>query len=41
MQYVAIHNAFRNDILRIDTAALESAKGRQGLDATIERLPVF
>jgi Hemerythrin HHE cation binding domain len=34
---LAVHNAFRNDITRIDTAALESAKGKQGLDATIAR----
>ncbi len=34
---LAIHNAFRKDITRVDTAALESAKGKQGLDATIAR----
>ena len=34
---LAVHNAFRNDMVRIDTAALESAKGKQGLEATIER----
>jgi hypothetical protein len=33
----AIHNAFRNDIVRIDAAALESAKGKKGLATTIER----
>lgn len=33
----AIHNAFRNDIDRIDAAALESAQGKEGLTATIER----
>src|SRR5665647_1393096 len=37
----AIHNAFRNDIQRIDTAALESAKGKQGLDPIIERYRFF
>jgi hypothetical protein len=34
---LAIHNAFRNDIDRIDAAALDSARGKEGLDATIER----
>ena len=34
---VALHNAFRNDIARIDAAALESARGKPGLEATIER----
>jgi hypothetical protein len=34
---VAIHNAFRHDIALIDTAALESARGKPGLDATVER----
>jgi hypothetical protein len=38
---LAIHNAFRNDILRIDAAALESAKGRKGLDAAIGRFRFF
>ena len=38
---LAIHNAFRNDILRIDAAALESAKGRKGLDATVGRFRFF
>lgn len=33
----AIHNAFRNDLKRIDTAALNSARGNEGLVATIER----
>jgi hypothetical protein len=31
------HNAFRNDMTRIDAAALESARGKTGLDADIER----
>jgi hypothetical protein len=34
---VAIHNAFRNDIGMIDAAALGSAQGKPGLDATVER----
>jgi len=34
---VALHNAFRHDIELIDSAALESARGKPGLDATIER----
>jgi len=34
---VAIHNAFRHDIELIDTAALESARGKPGLEATVER----
>lgn len=34
---VAIHNAFRQDITLIDSAALESARGKPGLDATVER----
>ncbi len=38
---LAIHNAFRNDMVRIDAAALELAKGRKGLDATIERFRFF
>jgi len=33
----AVHNAFRHDIDRIDAAALESAQGKEGLAATIER----
>ena len=27
----AIHNAFRNDLERIDAAALDSARGKEGL----------
>jgi hypothetical protein len=34
---VALHNAFRHDIELIDKAALESARGKPGLNATIER----
>jgi hypothetical protein len=37
----AIHNAFRNDLKRIDAAALDSARGREGLAATIERFRFF
>ncbi|MDD2835674.1 MAG: hemerythrin domain-containing protein [Methanothrix sp.] len=33
----AIHNAFRNDMDRIDAAALDSARGIAGLETTIER----
>jgi hypothetical protein len=33
----ALHNAFRRDIELIDTAALESARGRPDLQATLER----
>src|SRR5689334_23470626 len=34
---LAIHNAFRNDMSLIDAAALDSARGKPGLDATVER----
>ena len=38
----AIHNAFRNDIERIDTAAFNAAKGKEGLaDTIIERFQLF
>jgi hypothetical protein len=37
----AIHNAFRNDLMHIDTAALESARGTEGLAGTIERFRFF
>ncbi len=37
----AFHNAFRNDIQRIDTAAFEAAKGTLGLASTIERFLFF
>jgi hypothetical protein len=37
----AIHNAFRNDMERIDSAALESAKGKEGLSGTIGRFRFF
>jgi Hemerythrin HHE cation binding domain len=38
---VAIHNAFRHDMELIDAAALASARGKPGLDATIERFRFF
>jgi len=34
---VAIHNAFRRDIAMIDAAALDSAGGKPGLAATVDR----
>ncbi len=37
----AIHNAFRNDLERIDAAALDSARRKEGLDATIGRFRFF
>jgi hypothetical protein len=37
----AIHNAFRNDLGQIDAAALESARGKEGLAATIGRFRFF
>jgi hemerythrin-like domain-containing protein len=37
----AIHNAFRNDLGRIDAAALDSARGKKGLAAIIERFRFF
>jgi hypothetical protein len=37
----AFHNAFRNDMERIDSAALDSAKGKEGLAVTIERFRFF
>jgi len=38
---MAIHNAFRGDMEIIDTAALDSARGKPGLTATIERFRFF
>jgi hypothetical protein len=35
------HNAFRNDLERIDAAAYDSARGKAGLDATIGRYSFF
>jgi len=37
----AFHNAFRNDMERIDAAALDSARGKGGLAATVERFRFF
>lgn len=37
----AIHNAFRNDMNRIDAAALDSARGKEELETTIERFRFF
>jgi hypothetical protein len=37
----AIHNAFRNDLERIDAAALDYARGKEGLAVTIERFRFF
>jgi hypothetical protein len=34
---LAMHNAFRHDIELIDAAALDSARGKPGLAATVER----
>lgn len=34
---MAIHNAFRRDMKRIDVAALEAARGKPGLEPTVER----
>jgi hypothetical protein len=38
---VALHNAFRRDIEGIDTAALDAARGKPGLSATLERFRFF
>ena len=38
---VAIHNAFRRDIAGIDAAALDAARGKPGLEATVERFRFF
>jgi hypothetical protein len=37
----AFHNAFRNDMMRIDAAAFESAQGKKGLATVIERFRFF
>ena len=37
----AFHNAFRNDLEHIDAAAFNSAKGKEGPDATIGRFRFF
>src|SRR5450432_1775825 len=38
---VAIHNAFRTDMALIDAAALDVARGKPGLEATVERFRFF
>ena len=38
---MAIHNAFRQDMSLIDAAAVDSARGKPGLAATIERFRFF
>jgi len=38
---VAIHNAFRRDLAEIDAAALASARGKPGMEATVERFRFF
>ena len=37
----AFHNAFRNDLKRIDAAAFDAAKGKEGLAGSIERFRFF
>jgi hypothetical protein len=37
----AIHNAFRRDMAIIDAAALDAARGKPGLEATVERFRFF
>jgi hypothetical protein len=34
---LAFHNAFRNDLMHIDAAASDAAKGKEGLTASLER----
>jgi hypothetical protein len=38
---MAIHNAFRADVAQIDAAALDTARGKTGLEPTIERVRFF
>jgi hypothetical protein len=38
---VALHNAFRRDMAAIDAAALDAARGKPGLAATVERFRFF
>ena len=38
---MAIHNAFRRDMAMIDAAALDAARGKPGLEGTIERFRFF
>ena len=38
---MAFHNAFRRDMAIIDAAALDSARGKPGLEATVERFRFY
>ncbi|MGZ8884784.1 MAG: hemerythrin domain-containing protein [Halobacteriota archaeon] len=38
---MAFHNAFRNDMEQVDTAALDSARGKEGLAPAVERFRFF
>lgn len=38
---MAIHNAFRRDMSLVDAAALDAARGKPGLEATVERFRFF
>src|SRR6266480_3125539 len=38
---MAIHNAFRRDMSLVDAAALDAARGKPGLAATVERFRFF
>ncbi len=38
---LAIHNAFRHDMTMIDSAALEMARGKPGVEAKVERFRLF
>ena len=38
---MAFHNAFRRDMAGIDAAALDSARGKPGLEPAIERFRFF
>ena len=38
---MAFHNAFRRDMAMIDAAALDAARGKSGLEPTIERFRFF
>jgi hypothetical protein len=38
---MAIHNAFRRDVSIIDAAALDSARGKPGLEGTVERFRFY
>ena len=37
----AFHNAFRNDLKRIDAAAFDAAKGKEGLAWYYRAVPVL